>query len=46
MRTENAAIRVHFVDYHQAETLEKWLPDGVVGKNTLVEHIRVGQQEN
>ena len=44
MRAKNAAVSVHFIDHHQAETLEKRLPNGVVGQNALVQHILAAQQ--
>jgi len=46
MRAKNAAVGVHFIDDYKAEPLEERLPDRVVGKDALMEHIRVCQQEN
>ena len=43
--SEDAAVRVDFVDDHVAQVGEEPVPAGVVGQNPLVEHIGVRQHE-
>ena len=39
--TEDAAVGVHLVHHHVAEVAQEAPPARVVGKNALMEHVRV-----
>ena len=43
VRAENPAVRMHLIDHNIPKVSEKSIPSGMVRKDALVEHVRVGQ---
>jgi hypothetical protein len=42
MAAEDAAVDMQLVDHHVAQVGKERRPAGVVGQDTLVQHVRVG----
>ena len=42
---EDAAVLVHLVHHHVAQVFEELHPQGVVGQDALVQHVRVGDHD-
>ncbi len=45
MGPEDPPVNVHFIDYHVNQLLEKVRPARVIGQDSGVKHVRIGQQQ-
>ena len=46
VRTENAAIRVQFVEHDVSQPLEHRCPARVIGQNSAVKHVWIRQDDS
>ena len=42
---ENPPVRVHFIDNHEPQLLPEGFPLGVVRQQSIMEHVRIGEQD-
>ena len=45
MRAKYTAISVHFIDHDEAQPAQEFCPAGVMGQDTSVQHVRVGDDQ-